>query len=204
MKCLRANERRMEWLTFDTPHFAKAGIFCLRKREVDAVNGWLGKDGIHTQKRPRNPLLRFGLLAGLISGTALGLAMKLLGNLTGMAVYVLLLNVDFMQWLPNPMTELAEFALHLMFALPLGVLFLVLLRIWKSPLGLGLGMSLAIACCTWIPLTQLSDRVPSSADTTALLWWISGHLIYGAVLAGFGYLWIKKGWDKEWASPYIS
>ncbi|MDQ8738649.1 hypothetical protein [Paenibacillus sp. LHD-38] len=154
-------------------------------------------DGIDAFISGTTPILRYGLLAGVLSGLVLGITMKLLERLTGSAVYMLLLNVDFIDWLPQPLPELAEFALHLIVALPLGMLFLALLRIWKSPLGLGLGMGLALACCTWIPLTQLSERVPSSADIAALLWWITGHLLYGTVLAYFGKSWIKKGRDKQ-------
>ncbi|CAM4463544.1 hypothetical protein FHS16_003115 [Paenibacillus endophyticus] len=142
-------------------------------------------------------LLLFGLLTGALSGVILGLVMKLLGQLTGTGVYVLLLNVDFIGWLPSIRSELFEFLLHLSAALPLGILFLVLLSIWSSPLRLGLGMGAAIACCTWIPLTQLSERTPSMLDWSAFMMWVSGHLIYGSVLAALGYVWMTRGWDKE-------
>ncbi|MGO4545702.1 hypothetical protein AB4Z29_12945 [Paenibacillus sp. 2TAB23] len=142
-------------------------------------------------------LLLFGLLTGALSGVILGLVMKLLGQLTGRGVYVLLLNVDFIGWLPSIRSELFEFLLHMSAALPLGILYLVLLRIWSSPLRLGLGMGVAIACCTWIPLTQLSERTPSTLDGASFMMWITGHLIYGSVLAALGYIWIMRGRDKE-------
>ncbi|WP_138752014.1 hypothetical protein [Paenibacillus sinopodophylli] len=143
------------------------------------------------------PLLLYGLLVGTISGAALGLVMKLFGEITGTGIYVLLLNVDFIAWLPHPMTERFEFVLHMLVALPIGILFIAMLRVWTSPLGVGLGMGAAIACCTWIPLTQMSERTPSTADLAALSWWIAGHLVYGVVLAGLGFIWMMKGWDKR-------
>jgi hypothetical protein len=140
-------------------------------------------------------LLVYGGISGLLSGIGLGLLMKLLQKMTGTLVYMLLLNVDFVRWLPNPMSELAEFALHLSVAMPVGILFLGLLRFWHSSLALGLGVGTAIACCTWIPLTQLSSRTPDTWDAEALVWWVTGHLIYGMILACFGTIWLKRGWN---------
>jgi len=134
-----------------------------------------------------------GIAAGAASGIVLGFTMKLLEQLTGSAVYVLLLNIDFITWLPYEQTELLEFMLHLAVSLPLGIIYLSLLSLWRAPIGLSLGMSIAVACCTWIPLTQLSERTPATSDIEALLWWLTGHLLYGAVLSLFGMTWIKKG-----------
>jgi hypothetical protein len=132
-------------------------------------------------------------MAGALSGIVLGLTMKLLEQITGSAVYVLLLNIDFISWLPGQMNEWMEFALHMLVSLPLGILYLSLLSLWRSPAGLSFGMSLAVACCTWVPLAQLSGRTPDIDDFQALLWWLIGHLVYGAVLAGFGTRWVKRG-----------
>ncbi|MGO4696973.1 hypothetical protein AB4Z50_22065 [Paenibacillus sp. 2TAB26] len=134
-----------------------------------------------------------GIAAGAVSGIVLGFTMKLLEHLTGSAVYVLLLNIDFIEWLPYKRTETLEFILHMVVALPLGIIYLSLLSLWRAPIGLSLGMSIAVACCTWIPLTQLSERTPATSDVQALIWWLLGHLLYGAVLSLFGVTWIKKG-----------
>ncbi|WP_141499782.1 hypothetical protein [Paenibacillus luteus] len=142
-------------------------------------------------------LLVYGGITGLLSGSGLGLVMKLLEKITGTHVYILLLNVDFVSWLPNPMPELAEFALHLSVAMPVGILFLGLMRFWNSPIALGLGFGTAIACCTWVPLTQLSSRTPDTWDAEALLWWVTGHLVYGMLLACFGTIWLKRGWNTR-------
>jgi hypothetical protein len=134
-----------------------------------------------------------GITAGTVSGIVLGFTMKLLEQLTGSAVYVLLLNIDFVKWLPYEQSELLEFILHLAVSIPLGIIYLSFLSLWRSPIGLSFGMSIAVACCTWIPLTQLSERTPATSDVEAMIWWLSGHLLYGAVLSLFGMIWIKKG-----------
>lgn len=151
-----------------------------------------GKSGDRESHSALIAMLGRGLLAGLVSGVVLGFLMKLIQHLTGSAVYVLLLNVDFIKWLPSQMPEWAEFMLHLSISLPLGIIYLSLLRLWDSPIRLSLLLSFAVACCTWIPLTQLSERTPSIDDFEALLWWIIGHLTYGLILSLFGYNQVKK------------
>lgn len=141
-------------------------------------------------------LLTIGAMAGVISGTVLGLTMKLLEQITGSAVYVLLLNIDFIKWAPVARSEQLEFALHLLVSIPLAVIYLSLLSLWRSPVILGLGLSMAVACCTWIPLTQLSARTPDISDLTAFFWWLIGHLLYGVVLGFFGVFWLKRGVDE--------
>ncbi|OMF37130.1 hypothetical protein BK133_07580 [Paenibacillus sp. FSL H8-0548] len=141
-------------------------------------------------------LLTLGMMAGVISGTVLGFAMKLLEQMTGSAVYVLLLNIDFVKWVPDGLNEQLEFALHLIVSIPLAIIYLALLSIWRSPVVLSFGMSIAAACCTWIPLTQLSVRTPDMSDLTALFWWLMGHFLYGAVLACFGVFWLRRGGEE--------
>ncbi|WP_424768971.1 hypothetical protein [Paenibacillus sp. sgz302251] len=156
----------------------------------------MGVENMKAQQLSRGEWLRLlaaGITAGGISGIVLGVTMKLLEHWSGKAVYVLLLNVDFIKWLPAQMPEWVEFTLHLAVALPIGILYLILLSLWRSPMGLSMGLSAAITCCTWIPLTQLSERTPSVTDIEALLWWIAGHLVYGFVLARFGKWWLKRG-----------
>ncbi|MCA0753676.1 hypothetical protein KP806_01325 [Paenibacillus sp. N4] len=143
--------------------------------------------------RIRGGLAYAGLAAGAVSGIVLGLAMKLLELASGKSVYRLLLSVEFVPWLPAAMPEPAEFALHLLVSLPLGIVYWSLLSVWWAPLGLGLWMGGAMAACTWIPLTQLSERVPALQDWRALAMWMAGHLVYGLTLALFGKYWLKKG-----------
>ncbi len=142
--------------------------------------------------RKRERRLRFGLIGGAASGVVLALLLKGAEAATGQEVYRLLLNVDFMPWVPRNMPEWAELALHMAVALPLGWVYLRLLTLWQSPLWLGLGVGLAVACCTWVPLTQLSERVPDTSDWGALGLWLAGHLGYGLALAAAGAYWRKK------------
>lgn len=141
----------------------------------------------------RAGLVFAGLATGAVSGIVLGLVMKLLELAAGKDVYRLLLSVEFVPLLPDAMPEPAEFALHLLVSLPLGIVYLSLLSVWRTPLRLGFWMGGLLAACTWIPLTQLSERVPALQDWAALTFWIAGHLVYGITLGLFGKYWVKKG-----------
>ncbi|MFS0722868.1 hypothetical protein [Paenibacillus sp. 1P07SE] len=128
-----------------------------------------------------------GSAAGLLSGLVLGGLLKWIEHESGKLVYTLLLNVDFVDWLPQTMPEWLEFGLHLLIAVPLGWLYAVLTtwrgRPWLLAAAIGLTASL-----TWVPLTLASDRTPGTGDLSALLWWLSGHLVYAGVLGGYGKL----------------
>ncbi|GBF74496.1 hypothetical protein PA598K_02844 [Paenibacillus sp. 598K] len=129
----------------------------------------------------RRSLLR-GTTAGLLSGVALGLLLKAIEQWSGSKVYTLLLNVDFIPWLPEALPEWLEFAMHLVVAVPLGWACAYLAVRYGRPLRFGAATGLAAAVLTWAPLTALSDRTPDTADIGALRWWLAAHLIYGLVL----------------------
>lgn len=135
----------------------------------------------------RSTLLPKGLLAGLVSGTALGLYCKLVEALTNNQIYTLLLNVDFIKFLPQPLPEWFEFLLHLLVSLGLGVVYVLWIQIrrplhpWLGAVVLGLAASLL-----YFPLSLASHRVPEPNDLSALSWWFAGHLLYGLVLGFFG------------------
>lgn len=129
----------------------------------------------------RRWLLR-GTIAGLLSGVALGLLLKAIEQWSGSKVYTLLLNVDFIPWLPGALPEWLEFAMHLIVAVPLGWACAYLAGRYGHPLRLGAVLGLAVAALTWAPLTTLSERTPDTADLGALGWWLAAHLIYGLAL----------------------
>ncbi|MNC65080.1 hypothetical protein D3C75_1153340 [compost metagenome] len=39
-----------------------------------------------------------------------------------------------------------------------------------------------VSSLLYIPLSQLSTRVPDLNDTRAILYWVTAHLIYGVIL----------------------
>ncbi|GIP29457.1 hypothetical protein J23TS9_45870 [Paenibacillus sp. J23TS9] len=103
--------------------------------------------------------------------------------MTGHLVYRLLLNVDFVSFLPPMIPEWLEFALHLMVSVGIGILYSGWNMLSPKPhrllgaLILGLLSSLL-----FFPLAALSDRAPSPVDMTAFTWWFTGHLLYGFML----------------------
>ncbi len=129
-----------------------------------------------------NSIIYPGLGYGLISGVILGLFFKWI-EYTGIAdVYTLLLNVDFVPQLPQPLPEWFEFSLHLIVSLVIGIMFCALMSWRRKALMWGLLMGIA-PIPLFIPLTLLSDRTPAIDDFSALTWWIIGHVIYGLSLS---------------------
>ncbi|CAH1215337.1 hypothetical protein PAECIP111893_03928 [Paenibacillus plantiphilus] len=126
-----------------------------------------------------------GIIAGLASGIGLGMLLKVLQALTNERVYTLLLNIDFVPFMPTRLPEIMEFALHLAVSLPLGIVYLLAAERSGRPVMTGIAFGLVIAVLTWIPLTLLSDRVPSIDDGRALLLWLAAHICYGLLLSIF-------------------
>ncbi|WP_411345588.1 hypothetical protein ACE3MZ_06190 [Paenibacillus sp. WLX1005] len=130
-------------------------------------------------------IIQQGLLAGLVSGIILGLVLKWIQYGTGALVYTLLLNVDFVPVLPDVLPEWLEFAMHLVVALVLGVLFRLWISRWHHPWLAGLTLG-AASSLLFFPLAMMSDRVPAVNDGQAYMYWLIGHLVYGLVLGMVG------------------
>jgi hypothetical protein len=132
-----------------------------------------------------------GVAAGILTGTALGFGLKWVETTTAIKVYTLLLNVDFIPWIPQPLSEWVEFALHLIVSIGIAAAYVALMlrypAIRRNALLAGVAAG-AIAIPTFIPLTLLSDRTPDICDTAALSWWVLGHLVYGVLLGLYGHI----------------
>lgn len=152
-----------------------------------------------TNKRPRVPLtprmVLIGAAAGIFAGTVLGFLLKWMQDATGELVYTLLLNIDFISYMPTRLSETAEFLLHLAVSAALGIVYLYIAAyrgryaLW----GIITGM---LASLAWIPLTLASDRVPSISNGQAFGLWLLAHAVYGAVLAltaGLFLAWLERG-----------
>ncbi|MNI23270.1 hypothetical protein D3C73_768550 [compost metagenome] len=138
-----------------------------------------------------NKVILKGLLYGLITGFLIGLFFKAIEEQGIANVYTLLLNVDFIPFIPHPLPQWQELLLHLIVSLIVGVGFSILMAWSRKPWIWGMGISL-ITIPLFIPLTLLSERTPQIDDTTALLWWIVGHLGYGVCLALLGLLFTPR------------
>lgn len=138
-----------------------------------------------------------GIAAGLVSGITLGLLFRWVEHRFGVGVYTLLLNIDFIPYVPERLAEQLEFALHLGVSLTIGIAYIAWLtgergtrlrlpqldRPW--PAGLLFG---SLPILLFIPLTLVSERTPAIDDFAALAWWIAGHVLYGVILGSFGAL----------------
>ncbi|BBH19360.1 hypothetical protein Back11_07050 [Paenibacillus baekrokdamisoli] len=123
-------------------------------------------------------------MAGLVAGSILAAVLKYLQVKTNKRVYTLLLNIDFIPYTPKNLPETMELALHLAVSVPLGMIYLLIVQRWGHRFLFGLFLGL-VSACTWIPLTLVSDRVPSISDFVALFLWLSGHAIFGLILSLF-------------------
>lgn len=129
----------------------------------------------------------YALLLGLISGFILGFFLKWVQYATGSLVYTLLLNIDFVPFLPERLPEPLEFALHLVVAIIIAWIYSIWIRISPHPWKYGLYIGIA-SSFLFIPLTLMSDRVPDITDIVAYGYWLAGHLLYGLSLGLLGTL----------------
>ncbi|MCW3793673.1 hypothetical protein OM416_18950 [Paenibacillus sp. LS1] len=133
-----------------------------------------------------------GILTGILSGVVLGFFLKVIQANTGEQVYTLLLNIDFVPGLPLTLPEFIEFSLHLIVSVAIAIFYLWWVQRSGLPMFKGILLG-AVSSLLYIPLSQLSPRVPDLYDLTAILYWIVGHLLFGIVLGLCGkYINTKK------------
>lgn len=131
------------------------------------------------------------LLLGIISGCILGFFLKWIQFATGSLVYTLLLNIDFVPFLPAQLPEWIEFSLHLFVSIVIAWLYSIWIRISPHPWRYGLYIGIA-SSLLFIPLTLMSDRVPAITDMTAYGYWLAGHLLYGLSLGLFAKIFFMR------------
>ncbi|MBY0163765.1 hypothetical protein [Paenibacillus lautus] len=124
--------------------------------------------------------------AGIAAGILLGLFLKIIEHITSLEVYTLLLNIDYVPVLKElKLSELVEFALHLVISVLLSIALAIFLKQKKWSRGRSLSW-VSLVCLTvgllLYPTTVLSDRTPELSDPAALLFWLAGHLLYGIAL----------------------
>jgi uncharacterized membrane protein YagU involved in acid resistance len=143
-------------------------------------------------------MVKPALFSGAGAGIFLGFFLKTAEKLTGLKVYVLLLNIDFIpvfgdiRW-----SEASEFFFHLLFSLLLSFCLMLILQAGKSlTFWTCFKWSLAIAfpaLLLYFPLSLLAEQqVPPPTDLLAFGIWSAGHLLYSLTLAVFFWLGIRK------------
>ncbi|GKV68672.1 hypothetical protein NCCP2716_11700 [Sporosarcina sp. NCCP-2716] len=127
---------------------------------------------------------------GLLSGLVLTFLFKWTEAVTGEKIYTLLLNVDYIPIFGEvSYPEWLEVAFHLIVSVAVAFGFLLMYRLrpqWhRHAVPICTAVSVLIGILLF-PTTALSDRTPAITDGTALLYWLIGHAIFGALL-GIGF-----------------
>lgn len=124
------------------------------------------------------------IIAGVLSALALGVFLKIVEQVTGKAVYMLLLNVDYLPIVQDwKIGEMQEFMLHVF----VSVILVIALYFGFGRLGIYRKVypyilaSLTIGGGLFLT-TAFSERTPDVTDVAAFIYWMVGHLIYGALV----------------------
>lgn len=135
-----------------------------------------------------NGKVKQGLIAGTLSGIVLGLLLKEIQAGTGVLVYTLLLNIDFIPVIGNiQWAESIEFLFHLIISLIIGVVYsLGSYRYFHKRRKAQFIFSYVLTLPTlflYFPLTYLAEKpTPPLMDSVAITYWTLGHVVYAAVL----------------------
>lgn len=127
--------------------------------------------------------------SGLAAGILLGLLLKMIEYFTSLKVYTLLLNIDYLPILQQlKLSEFTEFALHLVISVLLSGVLAVFLKhkewSWSTILFFVTVVCVLVGLLIY-PTTALSERTPDLFDSSAILLWLAGHLVYGIALGSF-------------------
>jgi hypothetical protein len=124
------------------------------------------------------------LLIGSIAGLILSGWMFLWQQLTGIRVYTLLMNVDFIPLLKQvEWNQLLLNLFHLIISWAIVPVYIMLKRrLTVNKWLIGMIMSTVVAG-VYFPLVMLAVKpVPAMGDGYALFIWYTGHLLYGIFL----------------------
>ena len=129
------------------------------------------------------------VIVGTLGALVLGGFLKISEQITGKAVYVLLLNVDYFPIIKNwHMNEPVEFLLHVFVSI-----ILVMILYWiigVAGVSVKVYPYVVLSIVTGFLLyfsTMLSDRTPTLDDVVAFSYWMIGHIIYGVVIGSLIY-----------------
>lgn len=129
-----------------------------------------------------------GVWIGFWSGLILGLLFKWVQHVTGVNVYLLLLNVDFLPIIGDvEWSEVTEFLFHTVISVVIGIVYVYLAK--RRPYTFGQLSVLSLILCSptyflYFILSALAETelVPGLTDWQAIVYWIFGHLAYSLLL----------------------
>lgn len=129
-----------------------------------------------------------GIWIGFWSGLFLGLLFKWIQSVTGVNVYLLLLNVDFVPVIGDvDWSEMTEFLFHTAVSLVIGIVYVFLAKRRSYTFGQLTLLSLILCSPTYflyfiLSASAITDQVPGLTNWEAILYWIFGHLAYSLML----------------------
>lgn len=129
-----------------------------------------------------------GVWIGFWSGLILGLLFKWIQAVTGVNVYLLLLNVDFIPVIGEiDWSEMTEFLFHISVSVVIGIVFVYLAKRRSYTFGQLTVLSLILCTPTYflyfiLSALAITDQVPGLAHWEAILYWVFGHLAYSLLL----------------------
>lgn len=124
--------------------------------------------------------------AGVVAGVVLGLFLKAVEWGTQVKVYTLLLNLDYVPVLQRyAFPEIVEFGIHVGISVGLSVVLGLYMRYRKfaaeQVVRFVVLVSLVVGVLLY-PTTALSERTPALTSVPAVIFWLTGHGLYGWVL----------------------
>lgn len=126
------------------------------------------------------------IIASFVAGCIFGAFFKVVENLTGIRVYTLLLNVDYIPIIKNyRFPEVIEFIFHLIISWLITAVLCAIRNKYKWNNSMLMRNSVFIQIfigCMLFPTTIFSKRTPIITDYFALSWWLIGHVVYGALI----------------------
>lgn len=134
------------------------------------------------------------LMIGIVAGSIFGLLLKGIEQFTHKKVYTFLLNIDYFPVIGNwKINEFTEFSLHLFVSvMVVFVLYYGLKRFKYEKRITAYIWSNLIVGVLLFPTTTFSVRTPAFTDVMALLYWLGGHAVFGALVGIMIYFWVKK------------
>ncbi|KGX87761.1 hypothetical protein [Pontibacillus litoralis] len=142
-------------------------------------------------------MLRKGIGIGTITGLLLGAILWIAEIITGINVYTLLLNVDFIPIIGRINWPVwIEWIFHLLVSWVLGIIYTLWIA-FRTDRGTNIrwsiGLSLSMfAALSYFPLTDWAIKeTPPLDDVTAITIWFSAHFIYGIALVK-----LEEHWNK--------
>ncbi|MBM6618604.1 hypothetical protein [Bacillus suaedaesalsae] len=125
-----------------------------------------------------------GASSGVIGGVILGFFLKVVQTFTGIKVYTLLLNVDFLPILGRVIwSEFVEFFFHLCISFLLGMIYSFIPKTKTHPYITSFIITIPTIPLFYVLIHLSIKETVSITDLTGFLLWTIGHILFAFSLA---------------------